>query len=63
MAKKKHKYPKGASEEVKGELRRYKKGIEKSGKAENAGKVKSRKNYSPVHLIRPQQGQSQLSAP
>ena len=50
MAKKKRKYSKGASKEVKNEMRRYKKGTAKSGKGGKGGKVKSRKQAIAIGL-------------
>jgi hypothetical protein len=50
MAKKKRKYSKGASKEVKNEMRRYKKGTAKSGRGGEGGKVKSRKQAIAIGL-------------
>jgi hypothetical protein len=50
MAKKKRKYSKGASKDVKNEMHRYKKGTAKSGRGGKAGKVKSRKQAIAIGL-------------
>jgi hypothetical protein len=48
--KKKRKYSKGASKEVKNEMHRYKRGKAKSGKGGKGGKVKSRKQAIAIAL-------------
>ena len=48
--KSKRKYSRGAQEEVKNEMHRYKRGKAKSGKAGKAGKVKSRKQAIAIGL-------------
>jgi hypothetical protein len=51
MAKKrKRKYSRGASKDVKNEMHRYKKGTAKSGKGGKGGKVKSRKQAIAIGL-------------
>src|SRR5690242_9047422 len=51
MAKKrKRKYSRGAGNEVKKEMRRYKRGTAKSGKGGKGGKVKSRKQAIAIGL-------------
>jgi len=52
MAKKrgKRKYSRGASQEVKNEMHRYKRGKAKSGKGGKGGKVKSRKQAIAIAL-------------
>ena len=51
MAKKrKWKYSRGSSEEVKREMHRYKRGKAKSGKGGRGGKVKSRKQAIAIAL-------------
>ena len=52
MAKKrrKRKYSPAASDEVKNEMRRYKRGTAKSGKDGKGGKVKSRKQAIAIGL-------------
>ena len=51
MAKKrKRKYSKSSGDEVKQEMRRYKRGTAKSGKGGKAGKVKSRKQAIAIGL-------------
>ena len=51
MAKKrKRKYSRGAGNEVKKEMRRYKRGTAKSGKGGRGGKVKSRKQAIAIGL-------------
>lgn len=51
MAKKrKRKYSRGSSEEVKREMHRYKRGKAKSGKGGRGGKVKSRKQAIAIAL-------------
>ena len=52
MAKRrqKRKYSRGAGNEVKNEMRRYKKGTAKSGKGGKGGKVKSRKQAIAIGL-------------
>ena len=51
MAKKrKRKYSRGASKDVKNEMHRYKKGTAKSGKGGKGGKVKSRKHAIAIGL-------------
>jgi uncharacterized protein DUF6496 len=51
MAKKrKRKYSRGSSEEVRGEMHRYKRGKAKSGKAGKGGRVKSRKQAIAIAL-------------
>jgi hypothetical protein len=48
--KKKRKYSRGASTEVKREMHRYKRGKAKSGKGGRGGKVKSRKQAIAIAL-------------
>lgn len=51
MAKKrKRKYSRGAGQDVKNEMHRYKRGTAKSGKGGKAGKVKSRKQAIAIGL-------------
>ena len=51
MAKKrKRKYSKGSQNEVRNEMRRYKKGTAKSGRGGKGGKVKSRKQAIAIAL-------------
>jgi len=51
MAKKrKRKYSRSAGDDVKNEMRRYKKGTAKSGKRGKGGKVKSRKQAIAIGL-------------
>jgi hypothetical protein len=51
MAKKrKRKYSRGSSEEVKREMHRYKRGKAKSGKGGRGGRVKSRKQAIAIAL-------------
>ena len=51
MAKKrKRKYSRGAGNEVKKEMRRYKRGTAKSGKGGKGGKVKNRKQAIAIGL-------------
>jgi hypothetical protein len=51
MAKKrKRKYSRGAGNEVKNEMHRYKRGTAKSGKGGKGGKVKSRKQAIAIGL-------------
>ena len=51
MAKKrKRKYSRSAGDDVKNEMRRYKKGKAKSGKGGKGGKVKSRKQAIAIGL-------------
>ena len=51
MAKKrKRKYSRGASREVKNEMHRYKRGRAKSGRGGKGGKVKSRKQAIAIAL-------------
>ena len=52
MAKKKRKrrYSRSAGNEVKNEMRRYKRGTAKSGRGGKAGKVKSRKQAIAIGL-------------
>lgn len=51
MAKKrKRSYSRGAGKEVKGEMRRYKRGTAKSGRGGKGGKVKSRKQAIAIGL-------------
>jgi hypothetical protein len=50
MAKKRRKYSKGASREVKNEMHRYKRGKAKSGRGGKGGKVKSRKQAIAIAL-------------
>ena len=50
MAKKKRKYSKSASKDVKSEMHRYKRGKAKSGKGGKGGKVKSRKQAIAIGL-------------
>jgi len=51
MAKKrKRKYSRGASKDVEGEMRRYKKGTARSGRGGKGGKVKSRKQAIAIGL-------------
>jgi hypothetical protein len=52
MAKKRgrRKYSKGSQEEVKTEMRRYKRGTAKSGRGGKGGKVKSRKQAIAIGL-------------
>ena len=52
MAKKrgKRKYSKGSQKEVKNEMRRYKRGMAKSGPGGKGGKVKSRKQAIAIGL-------------
>jgi hypothetical protein len=51
MAKKrKRKYSRGSSEEVKREMHRYKRGKAKSGKGGRGGRVKSRKQAIAIGL-------------
>jgi hypothetical protein len=51
MAKKrKRKYSRSAGDDVKNEMRRYKKGTAKSGKGGKGGKVKSRKQAIAIGL-------------
>ena len=49
-AKKKRKYSRGAQNEVKNEMRRYKRGTAKSGRGGKGGKVKSRKQAIAIGL-------------
>jgi Family of unknown function (DUF6496) len=49
-AKKQRRYPKSSSNEVKNEMRRYKKGKAKSGRGGKGGKVKSRKQAIAIGL-------------
>ena len=48
--KKKRRYPKSSSNDVKNEMRRYKKGKAKSGRGGKGGKVKSRKQAIAIGL-------------
>ena len=51
MAKKrKRKYSRGASKDVKNEMHRYKRGTAKSGRGGKGGKVKSRKQAIAIGL-------------
>jgi len=47
---KKRKYSRGAQNEVKNEMRRYKRGTAKSGRSGKGGKVKSRKQAIAIGL-------------
>ena len=49
-AKKKRKYSRGSQNEVKNEMRRYKRGTAKSGRGGKGGKVKSRKQAIAIGL-------------
>jgi hypothetical protein len=49
-SKKKRKYSKGSSREVKNEMHRYKRGKAKSGPGGKGGKVKSRKQAIAIAL-------------
>lgn len=49
-ATKKRKYSRSAGSEVKGEMRRFKKGTAKSGRGGKGGKVKSRKQAIAIGL-------------
>ena len=48
--KRKRKYSKGSQNEVRNEMRRYKKGTAKSGRGGKGGKVKSRKQAIAIAL-------------
>lgn len=48
--KRKRKYSKGSQNEVRNEMRRYKKGTAKSGRGGKGGKVKSRKQTIAIAL-------------
>src|SRR6187455_581388 len=48
--KKKRKYSRGSQNEVKNEMRRYKRGTAKSGRGGKGGKVKSRKQAIAIGL-------------
>ena len=48
--KRKRKYSKGSQNEVRNEMRRYKKGTAKSGRGGKGGKVKSRKQAIAIGL-------------
>jgi len=48
--KSKRKYSRGAQEEVKNEMHRYKRGTAKSGRGGKGGKVKSRKQAIAIAL-------------
>jgi Family of unknown function (DUF6496) len=48
--KRKRKYSKGSQNEVRDEMRRYKKGTAKSGRGGKGGKVKSRKQAIAIAL-------------
>ena len=48
--KKKRRYSRGSSEDVKREMHRYKRGTAKSGKGGRGGKVKSRKQAIAIAL-------------
>ena len=48
--KRKRKYSKGSQNEVRNEMRRYKKGTAKSGRRGKGGKVKSRKQAIAIAL-------------
>jgi len=48
--KRKRKYSKGSQNEVRNEMRRYKKGTAKSGRGGKGGKVKSRKKAIAIAL-------------
>jgi len=50
MAKRKRKYSRGASSDVKTEMHRYKRGGARSGRGGKAGKVKSRKQAIAIGL-------------
>jgi Family of unknown function (DUF6496) len=50
MAKRKRKYSRSASADVKSEMHRYKRGSAKSGKGGRGGKVKSRKQAIAIGL-------------
>jgi len=50
MAKKKRKYSRSSQNDVKNEMRRYKKGTAKSGPGGKGGKVKSRKQAIAIGL-------------
>jgi hypothetical protein len=50
VAKKKRKYSRGASSDVKSEMRRYKSGKARSGPGGKGGKVKSRKQAIAIGL-------------
>jgi hypothetical protein len=50
MAKKKRRYSRSASEDVKSEMKRYKRGKARSGPGGKGGKVKSRKQAIAIGL-------------
>ena len=50
MAKRKRKYSRSASSDVKSEMHRYKRGTARSGHGGKAGKVKSRKQAIAIGL-------------
>jgi hypothetical protein len=50
MAKRKRRYSRSASKDVKGEMHRYKRGSARSGRGGKGGKVKSRKQAIAIGL-------------
>jgi hypothetical protein len=50
MAKRRRRYSRGASRDVKNEMHRYKRGKARSGKGGRGGKVKSRKQAIAIGL-------------
>lgn len=50
MAKRRRKYPRGASRSVKSEMHRYKRGKARTGKGGRGGKVESRKQAIAIGL-------------
>jgi len=59
--KRKRKYSRGAGNEVKKEMRRYKRGTAKSGKGGKGGKVKSRKQAIAIGLSKARKKGSRVS--